>query len=289
MGILHEKTAVITGSTRGFGLAMAKAYAEEGAKVVISSRSKESVDRSVEALRKMGAEVKGIPCDVSDKYQIEQLLQFAGDTYGSLDIWVNNAAISSPYGPTVEIVPTSFVGVVNTNILGTYYGSLIALQYFLSKGDGKLINILGAGDRKPVPYQIAYASSKAWMIQFTRALAKENKDSGVGIYALNPGMMDTDLLQNVEVVEGYEHRLDRFENVVRVLSQSPDIPAQKAVWLASDETNGQTGLIVRELTRMKMFRNLMKTIFDRLQNRPQRAVNVRIKRIPSAYKPEENT
>ncbi len=287
MNMLSGKTAVITGSTRGFGLAIAKAFAREGAQVVICSRSREAVDKTLTGFKQDGVMVSGMICDIAHQSQVEALAKFTRRTYGGLDIWVNNAAISAPYGPILSIEPRVFEHVLQVNILGAYYGSIVAMKHFLEQGSGKLINISGVGDKRSVPMQAAYASSKAWLIQFTRALADEYKSSGAGVYLLNPGMMDTDLLQKVEVIRGYEHRLNKFETIISVLSQPPEVPAQKAVWLASKKTDGRTGLVVRELTIWKILRNSVYRILGLLLNRPSRPINVQITSVPSAYPPNK--
>jgi glucose 1-dehydrogenase len=280
---LDSKTVVITGGTRGFGLAVAQAFARAGANLVICSRSPEAVAQAVDSLRVLGAQVDGIACDVSDLEQVQALAEYATATFGGFDVWVNNAGISPPYGPTIHVQPDDFVRTTQINVLGTYYGSLVAMRAFLGRGNGKLINILGVGDRKPQPMQNAYASSKAWILNFTKALAEEYKDSGVGVYALNPGMMDTDMLLDVEVVQGYEKRLDVLDTVMRVLSQRPETPARKAVWLASAETDGRSGLVVRELTTLKMLRGALGELARRLLRRPGRPIDIHITPVEPAF------
>ncbi len=158
---------------------------------------------------------------------MQALAGHALEVFGGLDVWVNNAGLTAPYGPTDPPAARAFSQVTQTNILGTYHGSLVAMRHFLEQGHGKLINILGRGERGPQPMQNPYAASKAWIKSFTLALAEEYKDSGVGVYAFSPGMMDTDMLLDVEVVHGYEERLASFETVVQALSQPPEIPARK--------------------------------------------------------------
>ena len=246
MGLLDTKVAVITVSSRGFGLAMAQAYASEGASVVLaaSRRSEAAIQSAAESIRATGGQASGIVCDTTDMAQVEALGDHAVKTFGRFDIWVNNAGVSPAYGPTVHVQPEEFVKTTQTNVLGTYYGSVVAMRHFLPRHAGKLINIAGAGARGPMPMQSAYASSKAWIRNFTLALAKEYQDSGVGVHVLNPGMMTTDMLTQVEVVAGFEHKLDALPRVLRVLGKPPEVPARKAVWLASSATDGRTGLEV---------------------------------------------
>ena len=243
MGILTGKVAVVTGSTRGLGLAIARAYTEEGAAVVISSRSAQAVDQTVADFRARGWKAAGMAVDVADLAQVQSLAALAVTTFGRVDIWVNNAGVTGPYGPTTGFDPRVFEGVVRTNILGTYYGSITALSHFKKQGGGKLINMLGMGYNKPAPWQNAYGSSKVWIRHFTKALVAENKDqAGIGIFALNPGMVLTDLLVRNEVIEGSEEKLKSFPVIVRMWAKPAEVPAKKAVWLAGPATDGRTGI-----------------------------------------------
>jgi NAD(P)-dependent dehydrogenase (short-subunit alcohol dehydrogenase family) len=244
MGQLNGKVAVVTGSTRGIGLGIAEAYAHEGAAVVVSSRSQQAVDETVKNLQSSGGKVAGLACDVSQQDQVQALADFAVKTFGKLDIWFNNAGQETAYGPTMSYSEEDFVKVVQANIMGVYYGSRVALQYFLPQRSGKLINMVGRGYKGPVPYQNAYASSKAWVFSFTTSLAKEYADSGVSIFKFSPGMVITKMLTNFDVVEGYQHLLKDFPTVVRVLGRAPEFPARKAVWAASSATDGKTGLLI---------------------------------------------
>lgn len=244
-GLLAGKTAVITGASRGLGLAIAEAFGSEGAAVVIGSRSSQAVAEVVRRLETQGVRVTGSACDVTAPSQIAGLADQARRTFGGFDIWVNNAGISAPYGPTAEVDPSSFEKVVATNILGVYHGSMIALGEFLPKRSGKLINLLGRGDRQPAPYQAAYGSSKTWVRSFTLALAREYRDSGVGIFAFNPGLVLTDLLLQPDVIAGREEDLKGvYGFIVNAWGSPPEIPARKAVWLAGPATDGRTGRVV---------------------------------------------
>jgi glucose 1-dehydrogenase len=285
MGLLSGRVAVITGGTRGLGYAIACAYAEAGASVVVGSRSADSVDKAIERLRQMGPAASGIPVDMADLSQARQLADHTLETFGHFDVWVNNAGVSSAYGPSIDIPPKNFLRTLNTNILGVYHGSAVAMQHFLSRGRGKLINLLGVGARGPVPLQNAYASSKAWVRSFTLALAREYRDSGVGVFAFQPGMVHTELLTNLEVVEGYEPRLKVFPTIIRLLANPPELAARKALWLASPATDGRTGLEVRAAGSLGMLRGVLREIGRRILRRPAPEVMLQIKSIPSALNP----
>ncbi len=279
MGLLDGKVAVITGGTRGLGLAIAQAFARNGASVVVASRSQKSVDESVQRLLAAGARASGMAVDVSSLEQVQGLAQHAASHFGRLDIWVNNAGTAGPYGPTLDFDPKDFVRVVQTNILGVYYGSRTALRHFVAQQSGKLINILGHGYDGPVPWQNAYGSSKAWVRSFTKALAEETKESHVGVFAFNPGMVLTDLLTDVDVIEGSEQRLKNFPAVVRMWAKPAEIPAQKVVWIASSATDGKTGLLISIFSPMTMLQGALREGWRALLRKPAPDMDIHIKTI----------
>ena len=275
-GILQNKVAVITGSSRGLGYAIAEVYAREGAKVVITSRTQKAVDEAVRKLRLNGAQAEGLACDVSDIQQIEALAEFAIQKFGGLDIWVNNAGLSAPYGPTAHIPSDDFLNVIGTNITGTYTGSVVAMRYFAAQKSGKLINLLGRGDDGSVPLQNAYSSSKVWVRNFTKALAKEYANRGVDVFGFNPGLVKTDMLSNIHAINGYEKRLNPLRYVTLLWGNEADVPAQKALWLASSATDGKNGMQVTVLTTTFKLSRLFTALLDWLMKKPTELMELNI-------------
>ena len=265
-GILQDKVAVITGGSRGLGLSITQTYARAGAKVVIASRSAQGVDLAVDSLREAGYSATGLACDVADMSQVEALAEHAIQTFGRIDIWVNNAGLSAPYGPTIHIPTKDFMNVVNTNIIGTYNGSIIAMRTFVKQKSGKLINLLGRGDTGAIPLQNAYSSSKVWVRNFTKVLAQEYKDSGVEVMGFNPGLVKTEMLSNVHAVSGYEDKMMPLRFIAMLWGNEADVPAEKALWLASPVTDGRNGLFITVLTKWMMISRLItlpfKYLFD---------------------------
>jgi len=282
MGVLEGKVAVVTGGTRGLGLAIAQAYQAEGAAVVIGSRQAASVAAALSQLTQDGRRAAGLAVDVADGDQVRQLGRLALEQFGGLDIWVNNAGLSAPYGATMHIDPGDITAVVHANILGTYWGSREAMRYFLPRRSGKLINVLGRGTDRPVPYQNASAASKAWMRSFTLSLAKEYRQSGIGVFGFLPGMVRTDMLIHPTAVAGFEGRLRVMETIVRMWAQDAEIPAKRAVWLASSATDGQTGRIVRAAGMGWMVRGAAREGWQRLTRRQPEHFGVTVDVRPAA-------
>jgi len=282
---LTGKIVVITGSSRGFGLEMAHAVIQTGGIAVISARSQKAVEI---AMTKLNApdRAAGFAADVTDLSQVRALSAFAIKTFAHYDVWINNAGISGPYGPTNEISPDNFQHVIQTNIMGTYFGSKVALEHFADMQQGKLINILGHGYKGPVPYQSAYASSKSWVRSFTMALAMEVLLPKVGVFAFAPGMMLTDLLTHVDVVAGHEDRLKVFPMVIRMLSRHPSTAAQKAIWIASSATDGKTAKLFTVPMTSFLLKSIGKEMRRRISKSKDAPLQLSIHSIP-AYSPEK--
>lgn len=281
MNELNGKVAVITGGTRGLGLAIAQAFGAAGARVVVASRSTQSVDAAVRQLTVAGVQATGLPTDVGELAQVEALADHARASFGRIDIWVNNAGTAGPYGPTLGLTADAFHQVLQTNILGVYHGSRVAMRHFMPQHSGKLINLLGHGYKSPLPWQNAYGSSKNWVRVFTLALAAETKGSGVGVFAFSPGMVLTELLTDVEVVQGAEGRLRAFPTIVRMWAKPPEYAAAKAVWLASAATDNKTGLLVSLFSQWQMMSGALAEGVRTLLRRPASSPPIEITTIPS--------
>lgn len=163
---------------------------------------------------------------------------------------------------------------------------MVAMCHFLWQNHGKLINALGSGASNPTPYQSAYASSKAWVRSFMLVLAKEYQESGVSVLAYNPGMMTTDLLTSVSVVEGYEDKLKVFPAIIRMWAKPPAVPAERMVALASVQTGGQTGKVVKEMNALGMLWGAVREGVCRLFGSAGRGPEIEIDTVPSAFSVE---
>lgn len=233
-GLLDGRVAVVTGSSRGLGFAMARLLGTEGAAVILSSRSGSAAAAAAERLRAEGITAAGQRCDTAEPADVEALRDEAL-RHGPLDIWVNNAGVSGVYGPTASTPVDDFTRVVRTNILGTFHGARMALPVFLAQGHGDLVNLYGQGDHGPVALQNAYASSKRWVRQFTETLRRETRKTDVRVHGMNPGLVKTDLLRQVTAQSGFERRLSGLQVVVGLWGQDPDDAAQPLLGLVTSD------------------------------------------------------
>lgn len=282
MAQLTDKVAVVTGGTRGLGRAICAAFVREGARVVLCGRSDDSAHAAALEIDASGARCLGVGCDVADLASVRALSRAATERFGALDVWVNNAGLSAPYGPTGAVPPEHFERVLKTNILGAYHGTQAALEAFVPARRGKLINILGRGDTGAVPMEAAYSSSKYWLAEFTRTIAREHRGSGVGIFGYNPGLMTTEMLSDLKAVAGLESKLEPLRTVVRLWGNAPEVPAETVVWLASRATDGKTGLIRSQLGPLQMARGVLREGLRRVLRRPEEPIAMHVQSVPSA-------
>ena len=243
MNSLQDQVVVITGASRGFGLAMASEFQRVGAHVVLSSRDEVAVQQAIAKLP-TPANAFGVKCDVRDLTQVEQLARAAVSRFGKIDVWINNAGVAHRYAKFLEIDPPDWRASIETNLIGAYHGCRVALAQMLSRRAGQIINILGMGADRPAPNQTGYGASKAALMRLTESLAQEYADSGVRICALRPGMMWTDMLAGAEGVQTPELQ-KRMEWAMRVFGNPPSLPAQFLVRLLErGVTNGKSYQVV---------------------------------------------
>lgn len=230
------KVAVVTGGSRGLGLAIVRLLAREGYRVVLAARGIEALTSAVAELTAEGADVASETVDVTDRASVRELKDRALARYGRVDVWINNAGAAGVYGPVERVPEESFIATTRTIIDGTYFGTLSGLDALRASGGGDLINLLGRGDDSPVPLQAAYGSAKAWVRAFTKAVAKETAGSGVRVHAFNPGLVRTEMLTKIDTLDGYADQLQRLPGVVSVIGQSPAEAARPILDLIGSNT-----------------------------------------------------
>jgi NAD(P)-dependent dehydrogenase (short-subunit alcohol dehydrogenase family) len=224
------KSIVITGSTRGIGFGLAESFLARNCAVMISGRSRESVDNALEELRSKCPEnrVFGQPCDVRDPEQLQALWNEAIARFGKINIWINNAGLSGPQMEIWKLAPGQVKEVVDTNILGVVFGSQIAVRGMLSQGFGSLYNMEGMGsDGRMLEGLISYGMTKSGVNYFTKGLAQETKGRSIIVGSLSPGMVITSFL-----TEHYKDKPEEFEKAKRIFNIIANRVEDVAPWLA---------------------------------------------------------
>jgi len=227
---LKDKIVVITGSTRGFGYTLAETMLKSGATVIISGRSEDAVEQTLKSLENLG-NIKGQICDVRQEEPVYALARFAVQSFGRIDIWINNAGFSAAAGLMLETKPEHAIDMFLANDMGTLYGSQAALHFMKWRGEGTLVNMYGNGSfLRPASPTGLYGATKAWTTSFTRSLAKEIKGSGIKLIGFSPGMMMTDMLTNPVVIgEHGKEMMKRYSFVLRFLGDDPKNAAQRLI------------------------------------------------------------
>lgn len=217
------KTIIITGSTRGIGLGLAKEFLSRGHRVVINGRTKEKVDEVVENLSLMGGEIHGCAGSAAEAETHQKLLDLAVKSYGSVDIYINNAGIPNPHKPFIEIEDKDISGLIDLNIYGLMVGSRIAANHMLKQGSGRIFNMEGFGsDGRMRDNLTLYGTSKRAVSYFSRSFAKELKNSPVQIGVIGPGMVRTDLIaQSMKFGSPAEKK--QFDKVYRILAEDVEV------------------------------------------------------------------
>ena len=271
MGKLDHKVAVITGSTRGIGKAIAHEFLRQGAKVVITSSSAENVQSAVAEFPP--DTVYGCVCDVVSTTDMERLVALAVKRFGRIDCFINNAGISDPFRNITESDPDVWGKVIDTNLKGTYNGCRAAISYFLRENiPGKIINMAGSGtDRgSNTPWMSAYGSTKAAIARFTAAVAQEYKHSGISVMLLHPGLVRTGMVSSDNPTPELSRQLAIFSTVLDIFAQPPSVAAKLAVQLASDWSDSKTGVYLSALSGRKKKWLLLTYPFRKITNRIDR-------------------
>ena len=244
---LKNKVVVITGSSRGFGFAIAESLLEAGATVAVTGRSQQAVDNSLTSLQSKGR-VSGFVMDVREEEQVYKLVDHVVKEFGRIDIWINNAGYSNAAGMMLDMNPQDALEMFLSNDLGVLQCTQAIMHYMLPRKQGLLVNIYGNGSfLRPASPTGLYGATKAWMSSFTRSLAVELKGSGVQILGFSPGMMTTDMLTSPIVVgERGKEMLKNFGFVLRFLGQPAKYAADKLV--KAIESNR------KEFTEVKLFK-----------------------------------
>jgi NAD(P)-dependent dehydrogenase (short-subunit alcohol dehydrogenase family) len=236
---LSGKVAIVTGSTKGIGKAIAAALADHGAKVVVSSRDTDRVADAAAELAGDGREVLGIVCNVGRKEELQALVDQTRDAWGQIDIVVGNAAINPHYGPSTEIPDEIFAKMMATNVQSNLWLAQMVADEMRARKDGVIIFTSSIGGLRGSGVIGTYGITKAADIQLARNLAIELGPDNIRVNCIAPGLVKTDFAR--ALWEDPDYADPRIAATpLRRLGEPEDI-AGAAVFLASDAARWLTG------------------------------------------------
>ncbi|MGZ6392464.1 MAG: SDR family oxidoreductase [Ktedonobacterales bacterium] len=202
---LADKVVVITGASSGVGRATALEFARKGARVVVSARRAMLLDEVARECERVGApRALAVPADVTDEWAVVALAQRAIDTFGRIDVWVNNAAVVA-FGPLEDVPLADHLRVLQTNLIGMIYGARAALPIFKLQGSGVLINVGSLESKLSEPYMSAYAAAKHGVAGLGMALRQEllvERAKNIHVCTVMPQTIDTPLFQHAANYSG---------------------------------------------------------------------------------------
>jgi NAD(P)-dependent dehydrogenase (short-subunit alcohol dehydrogenase family) len=238
---LSGKVAIITGASRGIGQAIAESYAEAGAKVVISSRKQEGLDPVAERIRAKGGEVLGVVAHNGDKAALQALAKTALDSFGRIDILVNNAATNPHFGALLDAEDSLWQKTIEVNIMGNVWLTQAVVPAMRQRGGGKIVNVASVNGLRPGRLQGIYSMTKAGIISLTQTLAMELGIDNIQVNAIAPGLVKTKFARVI-----WENDVIMAEMMNRTPAGrigEPDDIAGIALYLASPASAYTTGQV----------------------------------------------
>ncbi|MCC0631587.1 MULTISPECIES: elongation factor P 5-aminopentanone reductase [unclassified Clostridioides] len=236
----NNKTVLVTGGSRGIGRAISKTFAKDGYNVLINfNKSENEAKELYTVLNEKGFSVKLFKANISNREEVENMIDYCIKEFGGLDVLINNAGISQDKLFT-DITDEDWDNMMNINLKGSFYCSQIALKYMISEKKGNIINISSIWGISGASCEVHYSVSKAGIIGMTKALAKEVAPSNIRVNSIAPGVINTDMLS-----EYNEDEIDALvEETPLMRLGTPEDIANCAIFLASDKSSFITGQVI---------------------------------------------
>ena len=236
---LDGRVAIVTGASKGIGAAIAHAFAEAGAGVVVSSRRQDAVDMVASEIVAKGGTAIGVAAHAGEPIDLERLVEATMEQFGRIDVVVNNAATNPAFGPLLEATDDLFDKVMNVNLRGPLTLSRIAHPYLAASGRGSIVNISSVEGLSPSEGLALYSVSKAALISLTGAMAREWGGAGIRVNAICPGLIQTKF--SAALWKNETIRQSFLAHVPSGRMGQPDEIAALALFLASDAGSYCTG------------------------------------------------
>jgi NAD(P)-dependent dehydrogenase (short-subunit alcohol dehydrogenase family) len=232
---LQDRVAIVTGATKGIGVAVAQEYAKEGAKVVLAGRTAELGEAVARGIRDQGGDAFFVTCDVSQRADVDRLVQTAVERYQHIDIVVNNAGVNHSAN-FMDITDADWDWVMGVDLKGTFMLSQAAARVMIAQGrPGVIINVSSVMAVLALADQVPYCAAKGAVNQMTKAMALALIDKGIRVNAVGPGPVMTELMQRVVNNEA-KHRQLMERLPIGYIASCEEI-ARVCVFLASDDSS----------------------------------------------------
>ncbi len=239
---LTGKTALITGASRGIGAALAKAFAQQGAKVILASRKQPDLDAVANEIQEAGGHAAGIACHMGKADQVAALFKRIQDDVGRLDVLVNNAATNPYFGPFIMAEESVFDKTFEVNVKGYFLAAREAGRMMAAQGGGSIINIASIEGLRPSPLMGIYSMTKAAVIMMTKVMARELGGAGVRCNCVCPGLTETKFARVlIDTPEIYKHYVDAAPMGRHA---QPEEIVGAVLYLASDASTYTTGAVI---------------------------------------------
>lgn len=237
---LSNKKIIVTGGGSGFGAAMCRLFAAEGAKVLVADINGEAAEKVAAGI---GASARPYRADVADRQQVQDMVDAALSAFGDLDCVVNNAGYTHRNMPMLEVDEATFDRVYNINVKSIYYSALAAVPVFRKRGGGAFLNIASTAGIRPRPGLTWYNGSKGAATLLTKSMAVELAPDKIRVNAISPVMGATGMLESFMGMPDTPENRARFVATIPLgrLAEPEDI-AKAAIYFVSDEAEFVTGV-----------------------------------------------
>ncbi len=207
---IDGKVALVSGGSRGIGEAIAHALAEQGAHVIVSSRKLDGCEVVASAIREKGGQATAMACHAGDLEAIDALFASIQDSFGGLDILINNGGTNPYFGPVAETPMSAFDKTIEVNFRGPFYMSEKAVEMMRNRGGGSIVNVASIDGISAGALQGVYSTTKAAMISMTQAFALENGQYNIRVNALCPGLTETKFTTVFMEQDGYAETVNHL-------------------------------------------------------------------------------
>ncbi len=247
--ILKGQVALVTGSGRGIGKAIARRFASEGAAIILAARTETEVKQVAAEIEGQGGKAMAVAADVSQEADCEKIVRAGREAFGEIHILVNNAGIYGPVLPAEKISAREWDQAIAVNLRGPFLLARLVLPEMYERGSGSILNIVSVAAKAAFQLNSPYAASKAGLIGLTHTLAAEAARKGVRVNALSPGPVpETKMSQELgqSLSEYFQTDRDKMfkqmlEGILQGRPQTADEIASAALFLVSDQSSAITG------------------------------------------------